>query len=186
MIRKIRGKVISAEKEEIIIEVGNVTIGGFPSYRILKNINTGDEYNFETSLEMNEWNMSLYFFYDETEKKAFSYLKKVSKIGPKTAAKITLTNDAESVIGMIAAQDTQGLSGLPGIGKKTAERIISELKNEFENMEFVYGESFIEDAVEALETLGYDRFRVLKILSSEDTKGLKTEDIIKIGLNKLK
>lgn len=186
MLKKIKAKVLKIEKDSILVEVGPLTLEAFPSFRITKDINVGELHNFFSSFEMSEWNMALYLFKDEIEEKVFQTLKKVSKIGPKTAAKITFTNDAENIALMIENEDIKGLSSLPGIGKKTSERIISELKGEFEGYEIKEKNDNTTDVIEALEALGFDRGKILKVLKNIDTENKPVEELIKICLAKMK
>ena len=182
MLKKIKGKIVSIEEENISIEVGPFTLEAFPSFRILKELDLEQEYNFEASFEMSEWNIALYLFKDIEERNVFESLKKVSKIGPKTAARIVKSTDAEAISAMIGSGDISGLSKLPGIGKKTAERITSELKGKFEGVEI---KNDLSDAIEALEALGYERFKIMRFLKNNDVSTLPVEEIIKIGLAKL-
>src|SRR5690606_31340185 len=99
----------------------------------LQNHNVGDKVDFYVCLETNEWNTSMYIFEDKFERDVFEALKKVSKMGPRTSSKILKKVSAEMLVGMINAQDINGLSGLPGVGKKTAERMIAELSEAFNN-----------------------------------------------------
>ncbi|TGG88759.1 hypothetical protein E4650_00750 [Geotoga petraea] len=186
MLKKIKGKVISVEKDSILIEVGALTLEAFPSFRITKDVETGETYNFYASFEMSEYNIALYTFKDQIEEKVFQSLKKVSKIGPKTAAKITFTNDAENIAMMIENSDIKGLSSLPGIGKKTSERIISELNGEFEGYEIKQVNDNTTDVIEALEALGFDRGKILKVLKKVDTENKPVEELIKICLAEIK
>jgi Holliday junction DNA helicase RuvA len=185
MIKKIKGKVLNIEDEFIDIEIGPLTIEAFPSYRIMKDLKEGDDYNFYASLEINEWNTSFYVFKDEIEISVYKALKTVSKIGPKTAARITKTNDAENVAIMISSEDVKGLSKLPGIGKKTAERLISELKNKFDIVKLEKADNSISDSVDALEALGFDRAIIIKNIKALNLEDKSTEEIIKILLSKM-
>lgn len=186
MLKKIKGNVINIEKDSILIEIGPLTLEAFPSFRITKDISSGETHNFFASFEMSEYNMAMYLFKDEIEEKVFQSLKKVSKIGPKTAAKITFTNDAENIAMMIENDDIKGLSSLPGIGKKTSERIISELKGEFEGYEIKQVNDSTADVIEALEALGFDRAKILKTLKKINTENKSVEELIRICLAEMK
>ncbi|KLO20861.1 MULTISPECIES: Holliday junction branch migration protein RuvA [unclassified Marinitoga] len=184
MIRKITGLIQTLNTSEIIIQSGNFYFESIPTYRILKNCEKNKEYLFETYLDINEWNISLYLFYDEFERNMFLSLKKVSKLGAKSAIKIIQNADAENIANMISTNDINGLSKLPGIGKKTAERIANELKNKFESFISTDNNKF-NDALDALEALGFDRNKIYTILKDLDLNNLSLENIITQALKKL-
>ncbi|KAF2955494.1 Holliday junction branch migration protein RuvA [Marinitoga sp. 38H-ov] len=184
MVRKLKGIVNKLNEDEIIVQSGNFFFESIPTYRILKNCDEGKEYIFHTVLDMNEWNISLYLFYDEFERELFLNLKKVSKLGAKSALKILQSDDAENIISMISANDLNGLSKLPGVGKKTAERIANELKDKFEAF-IVDSSSKLNDALDALEALGFERNRSFRILKEMDIENLSLENIITQALKKL-
>jgi Holliday junction DNA helicase RuvA len=185
MIRKVKGIIDKISEDEIIIKVGNFYIESIPTYRIIKNCNENKEYTFESILETNEWNISLYLFYDEFERRMFINLKKVSKLGSKSALKILQNADAEAIATMISSNDINGLSKLPGIGKKTAERIINELKNNFEEFIITKKTNVLNDALEALEALGFEKNKVYNILKTMDIENMSLENIITQALKKL-
>ncbi|NUU96367.1 hypothetical protein XO10_08740 [Marinitoga sp. 1135] len=169
----------------MIIESGNMFFESIPTYRILERCEIGKEYVFETHLEISEWNIAFYMFYDDIERNIFLNLKKVSKLGGKSALKILQKIDVEQLINMIASQDVKGLSKLPGIGKKTAERIINELGENLETLP-VSGESTkLKDALEALEALGFEKNKVFNVLKEIDIEKLTLENIITQALKKL-
>jgi Holliday junction DNA helicase RuvA len=185
MLKKIEATLLDYDNENAVIKCNSITLEAFPSFRVLKNLNIGEKYDFYAHFEMNEWNMTLFIFFDSFERKMFTNLKKVSKIGPKTAAKILRTNDSEKIASMISAQDVKGLTSLPGIGAKTAERIISELKNNFETIDLEVKTESFSDALDALEQLGFERSKVYKIIKMENISNLDTQDIIKFILSKM-
>ncbi|KUK16278.1 MAG: Holliday junction ATP-dependent DNA helicase RuvA [Petrotoga mobilis] len=190
MIRKINATIEDFEEEKVLIKIGALTLEAYPSYNVIRYLKKGDQYDFFASLEINEWNTSLYIFKDKIERDVFESLKKVSKIGPRIASKILRKTDAEEFIRMINTQDTMLLSNLPGIGKKTAERLISELSNSFSAYSTgvdtqSYGNNNVKEAIEALETLGFQRYEIMKVIGQLDLEDLKTEEIIKECLTKL-
>ncbi|OQY09756.1 MAG: hypothetical protein B6I29_02885 [Marinitoga sp. 4572_148] len=185
MIRKIKGIINKLNTTEIIIQTGNLFFESIPTYRILKNCKENEEYTFDAFLDINEWNISLYLFYDDLERSMFVNLKKVSKLGAKSALKILQNADAENIATMISANDTNGLSKLPGIGKKTAERIANELKNKFDSLISSENNSKLNDALDALEALGFERNKIYSVLKNMDMENLPLENIITQALKKL-
>ncbi|WGS65280.1 Holliday junction branch migration protein RuvA [Marinitoga aeolica] len=185
MIRKIKGIINKLDSSEIIIQTGNFFFESIPTYRILKNCKENEEYTFESFLDVNERNISLYLFYDDLERSIFINLKKVSKLGAKSALRILQNADAESIATMISANDISGLSKLPGVGKKTAERIANELKNKFDSFISSSNNNKLNDALDALESLGFDRNKIYKVLKNMDIENIPLENIITQALKKL-
>ncbi|WP_129409331.1 Holliday junction branch migration protein RuvA [Marinitoga lauensis] len=185
MIRKVKGIINKLDTEEIIIQVGNFFFESIPTYRILKNCKENEEYIFESFLDVNERNISLYLFYDALERNMFINLKKVSKLGAKSALKMLQNADAENIATMISANDINGLSKLPGVGKKTAERIANELKNKFDSFISSGNNNKLNDALDALEALGFDRNAIYRVLKNMDIENLPLENIITQALKKL-
>jgi len=189
MIRKLRATIEEIEEEIILIRIGNIVFEAYPSFKVLQNYNIGDEVDFYVCLEINEWNSSMYVFEDKFERDVYEALKKVSKIGPRTSSKILKRVSAEMLVSMINAEDIVGLSELPGVGKKTAERLIAELSGIFNTVgPFAADLSTtknVRDALEALEALGFQRYEIMKIINEMDLKNMSTEDIIRNCLTKL-
>ncbi|GAB6188419.1 Holliday junction branch migration protein RuvA [Marinitoga arctica] len=185
MIRKIKGLINKLNTTEMIIQVGNFFFESLPTYRILKNCKEKEEYIFDSFLDVNERNISLYIFYDDLERSMFINLKKVSKLGAKSAIKILQSTDAENIAAMISSNDINGLSKLPGVGKKTAERIANELKNRFDSFISSGNSNKLNDALDALEALGFERNKIFNILKNMDIDNLSLENIITQALKKL-
>lgn len=136
--------------------------------------------------------VNLYGFTTPEELKMFKLLITVTKIGPKVAIGLLSTLNTTNIKLAIINKDVNTLSKVPGVGKKTAERIILELKDKInENMIYnvesdnIISASETEEAVVALVSLGYTRNEVFNALSSIDTEGKRTEEIIRLALKKL-
>ena len=121
----------------------------------------------------------------------FRLLLSVTKIGPKVARCNLSTHTPGKLGAYILNKNTRSISEAPGVGKKTAERIILELKDKIdgENTEHDYilygGENIDDEAVEALMSLGYSRFEAEKAVNSVKHEDLTTEDILKNALKSL-
>ena len=131
-----------------------------------------------------EDDISLYGFQKKEELKFYEQLLGVSGIGPKMAMDI-LTTPLSMTKNAILSEDIGLLTKIKGLGKKTAERLCLELKNKIEPV--VAGSAFgsktkpavHEDAVLALESLGYERYQILKFVSELPSEISETEDIVK-------
>ena len=117
--------------------------------------------------------------------------RSVSKIGPKTGIGVLSALTSNQLKIAIMNKDIPTLCKAPGIGKKTAERIVLELKDridtnvelEIENINTV--SSGYDEAIEALISLGYSRFEIEKSIRNLNIENMEVEEIIRIALNKL-
>ncbi len=153
MIRFLRGKVSSVEKDHIILDTG---VFGFEVYldeESLSTLNEGDDVLIYTYLSLGD-DPKIFGFTDEKKRELFIKLISVSKLGPKTAVKI-LGAGVDRIVKMIKSEDVAGLSSLPGIGKRTAERIVVELRDEIKDIEVEQENELVSEAVEALKALGF-------------------------------
>lgn len=145
-----------------------------------------------TYYNLREDGVFLYGFLDEDEIDIFKLLITVSKIGPKVAMGILSTLTPNQVKKGILEKNITTLCQAPGVGKKTAERMILELKDKVEvddyineNIETGKDRGQSEEAINGLMSLGYSRFEIEKILKGIDTSELSVEAIIRDVLRKL-
>ncbi|KPU28003.1 ATP-dependent DNA helicase RuvA [Caloranaerobacter sp. TR13] len=143
-----------------------------------------------THFHVREDGISIYGFISKEELEMFKLLLLVSKIGPKVALGILSSLTPDSIKQAILNEDIKLLSTAQGIGLKTGKRIVLELKDKikddiFTEISIFKTDSFVDEAVGALISLGYSRSEINNVLSKTDTSGLKTEEIIKIALKKL-
>lgn len=123
----LRGKVLECDDYGIVIDVNGVGYQLLVPQSILKNIQLGDSVEVFVHTNVRENAIELFGFSNSWEKKVFLLLISVSGVGPRTALAILNALDAEQILTCIAHEDSKGLSQTPGVGKKTAERLIIEL-----------------------------------------------------------
>jgi Holliday junction DNA helicase RuvA len=124
-------------------------------------------------------------FLQVAEQECFKQLMSVQGVGLRSALSILSLYDAEQLLPLVVAQDVKSLSRAEGIGKKTAERILLELKNKFKNMPTaVYGNHVNTDALDALEVLGFSKADSLKYIQ-DAPEGLSTEHLIQHVLKRI-
>lgn len=195
MIAYLKGTVEIKKQEYIAIDVGGIGYKVFMPENEIEEIETGKEIKVHTYLRVREDDVSIYGFLGMEELAMFELLISVGGIGAKSAVSI-LSNIAPSKFALAVISDDVGtLKKLPGIGAKTAQRIILELKDKIKTEEAVESKEEakldtklnenVNDAIEALQVLGYSRKDIENELSKVDIKGLSTEDVIKIGLKNL-
>ncbi len=173
MIAQLRGNVVVKEPGEAILDVGGVGYRVFiPLSTYEKLPNTGEATQLFTTTHVREDAFHLYGFFTSAEKELFALLNNVNGIGAKLALSALSTMAPESLNTAIAREDVAQLSSVPGIGKKTAQRIIMELREKLPAMEpaapaaarAAPGKihppppaSLREEVISALVNLGYKR-----------------------------
>ena len=154
MIGSLRGRVAGIVRETAVIETSGVGYGVFVPASCLARISEGDELFLWTHLAVRETAHDLYGFETKEELMWFELLLSVSGIGPKSALSILNAADTRALEGAVAAQDASGLSKNFGIGKKTAEKIVLELREKV-RASGPKRESGGDDVTDALIALGY-------------------------------
>ena len=197
MIGYIKGKIEVKTKDYVISDVNGVGYKIFMSETAINELEKGTEVKVFTYMRVREDDISLYGFLNNEELVTFELLISVGGVGAKSAISI-LSNITPSKFALaVITNDVNTLKKLPGIGAKTAARIILELKDKMkteqsieenkneEIKEAIVLDNKANDAVEALCVLGYTRKDVEKVLSKIDTNKLTVEEIIKQGLKYL-
>lgn len=184
MIASIRGKIISIS-ESLIVEAGGIGYKiNIPS-SVLEGIHIGDEIMLYTHQYVREDSLDLYGFRLLVELELFEKLIGVSGIGPKAGLALLSQFTAAELQQSIMLGDTSLLTKVSGIGKKTAERLILELKGSFGDLTEGTGTGLSNNFVaSALEQLGYSSDEVLSALKQID-RSLKEEEQIKAALTLL-
>ena len=189
MYNYIKGVLAVAEENTVVVETGGVGYELCVSSATVQRLGKiGDACKVYCYLNVKEDEMSLYGFADPAEKEFFMQLINVSGIGCKMAISILSFGTMSDIIGAIAAADVAKLSKIKGIGKKTAERLVGELRDKIAP----HSESFItpvqvvgnvnSEAVEALLSLGYTRQEALAAVARVEKTGMRTEDIVLAAL----
>jgi Holliday junction DNA helicase RuvA len=178
MIAHLRGKLLAKHPNQAIVEAGgvgyDVTIT-VPTFSDLPQV--GSEVALHIHTHVREDIIALYGFLRSAEKKLFEKLITVSGIGPKLAITILSGMAADEMVNAIRSNDIARLTRIPGIGKKTAERMVLELRDKL--MVEKIGEIATapalspveEDVLSALVNLGYQRAAAEKVLASISKSG---------------
>lgn len=163
MIERLKGKIIQKKSTEIILDVNGVGFFAFITVNSSESLpNEGEEALIYTILISREDSFELYGFSEIFEREVFKLLVSISGIGPKSAMSILSSLSVDDLQEKIILGDSISLQKLPGIGKKTAERIILELKDRINKisvpslLDVKHEQSLIvKEAISALITLGY-------------------------------
>lgn len=196
MIGRLSGQLIQKQPPELLIDVNGV------GYEVSAPMSTfyslpelGQKVILHTHMVVREDAQLLYGFISESERGLFRILIKINGVGPKLALTILSGITSEDFIRCIHDNDAAALVRLPGIGKKTAERLIVELRDRLGDesqseatssmpglMQSPVVSSPISDAVSALIALGYKGNDASRMVRNINTEGLTTEDIIRQSL----
>ena len=159
MIAHLRGKLAQKDPARVIVDVNGVGYEVFiplTTYTALPE--TGSEVSIDVHTHVREDLIALYGFSTARERKIFEKLMTISGIGPKLAVTILSGGSVEDLAGAIKRSDLARLTAIPGVGKKTGERIILELKDKLQEFAEAPAKSTVEtDVLSALENLGYNR-----------------------------
>ncbi len=188
MIAFIKGKVFEKEPNAVIVDCAGIGYRLFVSYQTLSKVAKEEEYFFYTHHFVKEDRNELYGFLSKKELSLFQKLIAIGGIGPKTALAILSPFDVKKVESAILEGNTNFLIKIPGIGRKTAQRIILELKGQLvkeDNRKLI---DIPEEVYQILLNLGYKRReidRVLKDISKDDLAEKSVEDLLKLCFERL-
>lgn len=165
MIGKLKGQVIHKDEKSLVIDVSGVGYKVFTTLFNLQSLGKLDEVKLWTHLSVKETSLDLYGFKEKEELDIFELLISVTGIGPKSALGILNISSSDSLKKGIVDGDITYLTKVSGIGKKTAEKIVLELKDKFG----VMGESDSSnkedvDVMEALRSLGYSKEEAREVM----------------------
>lgn len=197
MYAYIKGTLEEKAKDSIVVETAGI---GYKIYISEKTMMTlgelGEKIKIYTHYHVREDNISLYGFTSNEELKMFELLLQVSGIGAKTAITM-LSNITPSQFALaIISNDIKELVKIPGIGTKSAQRMILELKDKLKvenaveeksetKTEEVSNVEAINEATQALQILGYNKAEIKRVFEKIQLKNVSTEDIIKNALKNL-
>ena len=199
MFSYIKGSLEEKSSNYVVIDVMGIGYKIFMSDSSINSIGEiGEKVKVHTHYHVREDDISLYGFLTNEELKMFELLLSVSGVGAKSAISM-LSNISPSEFAVsIVNNDITKLTKVPGIGKKSAQRIVLELKDKLkaeqelvnneaiqENEDLIDIGSDVEEAMSALQILGYNRKEIQKAISQFDYKSMSIEDIIRFGLKYL-
>ena len=198
MIDSIKGTIVKKNPTLVIIDIGGIRLGVPITLATFEKIpDPNQAVELLTYLHVREDIMELYGFYDDHERDVFMQLNSISGIGPRSAMNILSGTNPIEFKKKIIDSDVASLTSIPGIGTKTAKRIIVELKDKFTDQETGSDLDFllvssdkdkIDDVTKVLISLGYKRSainQVIKKLVAKDGLDENIEDIIKGALKLL-
>jgi Holliday junction DNA helicase RuvA len=191
MIHRLRGQLVEKDMEGVVVDVGGVGYRASASGTTLRALpSIGEECVLHTRMVVREDAMLLFGFADREERAAFDSLTTVSKVGPKLALAILSRMEPHEVAEAVGRGDVLKLASVPGLGKKTAERLVLELRGK-NLIAFGAGAQYgtvggpYVEAREALAALGYsieEAEKALKEVPPQDSvQGYVKEALRRIG-----
>ena len=192
MITQIKGRLIEKSPTEIIIDCNGIGYSVNISLNTFSQIGIDENIKLFTHLIIKEDSHSLYGFFKKSERSLFRLLISVSGVGASTARMMLSSLSPSEIISAIMSEKVQIIQSIKGIGLKTAQRVILELKDkvmvldDLDKEQLSYSNESTE-ASSALEVLGYSQKQTNKILSQilSENPGINVETLIKKALNKL-
>jgi len=192
MFSYIKGKVADKTREFAVIDVNGIGYKiyiPYSTYQALPQV--GEEAKLNTYMAVREDNISLFGFFSNEELRVFELLISVSGIGPKVANGILSDISVTEFSLAVVSDDLNRLTKISGVGKKTAQRMIVELKDKM-NKEDISPEETpvlraavnndIEEAISALQVLGYPNKDAVAMVNKSYKEGMSVEEIIKASL----
>lgn len=196
MIGQLRGIILEKQAPDLVIDVQGVgyeVAAPMSTFINLPAIN--QDVSLFTHLIVREDAQLLYGFATIRERLLFRSLLKVNGVGAKLALTILSASDVDDFVRSVQEGDAANLTRLPGVGKKTAERLIIEMRDRLKDIRSAMGLKPVvsvaaklagakDEASDALVSLGYKPAEAEKMIRSLDTDGLNTEQIIKLALQR--
>ncbi len=201
MIGRLKGIIVEKRPPNLLIDVGGV------GYELQASMTTfyqlpdvDQEIVLYTHLVVREDEQSLYGFYELRERALFRALIKVNGVGPKMALRILSSIDPDAFVRYIENDDIASLVHMPGVGKKTAERLIIEMRDRLSDWQsgitsnmsikpsakpIIRKNDVCQDAVRALIALGYKPQEASRLISKVFEEGLDSEQLIRRALQSL-
>ena len=197
MIRSLSGKVLDVQGSVVILEVNGIGFEVLCSRGVIDECERGRDARIITSLQFSEAGAVIYGFASENERAFFARLTGVKGVGGRTAIAILSELSLEAVVEAVRSADVSAFARVPGIGKKTAERLCFELKNIDALSAAVREEQSgpktdsAGAVIDALLSLGFTRadaggvINLLRAAHGEDFASLSEEDMLRLALREL-
>lgn len=197
MLAYIKGNVTEIGTDEVIVETGGIGFSVFTSTQTSAKLTKNQAITIYTHLNVREDDMSLFGFLSKEERSVFELLINVSGVGPKSALSILSCLSVDELRMAVLSDDYKAIAKANGIGPKTAQRIVIELRDKFhlEDVLDAYNEDSVnssasEDVVSetamALSSLGYSNVEALRAIKKvPNSDGMSVEQLLKEALKKI-
>ncbi len=196
MITYLKGRLAFKDPTHVVVEAAGIGYEVKISLTTYTHIKDKEDLLIHTYLHIKEDAHTLFGFYDTAERKRFLDLLSISGVGPSTALMILSSLDARELQAAIAHEDVKTIQSVKGIGAKTAQRIVLELKDKMkkeglldktEEIAPLYDNTVKAEALSALTTLGISKpaaEKTVNLILKEHGNDIKLEDLIKQALKR--
>ncbi|MDD3840896.1 MAG: Holliday junction branch migration protein RuvA [Clostridia bacterium] len=194
MFAYINGKLEVINDDNVVVDVNGIGYRIFVSSYSLSRIGKiGEQIKLYTYLHVKEDALTVFGFSSKQELMLFEKLISVNRVGPKIALNFLSTLSPDQIIMAITSNDLKTLTSLPGVGKKTAQRIMLELKDKLDMIDLNdnnasglenVNQSHCQEAVQALVNLGYSQNDARKMIDDVKEDYQDVEDLIKAALKR--
>lgn len=187
MIHYLRGTLIKKQPTFVVVECAGVGFGVHVTPKDAERLGgLGTNFALHIYMHVSEADVRLYGFSDEKDLEYFMMLYAVDRVGPKTAMSIVSVLPRDSFLAAVARKDSAALLRVPGIGQKTSERILFELREKIPSVSEPAQSPLDAQAIEALLSLGFDRKSAEKAVSASRSAGASTlESLVTTSLKRL-
>jgi holliday junction DNA helicase RuvA len=187
MIASIQGKVASTGRDHVVLVTGGIGYKIFAPYTTLERIDSSSDTFLHTVLIVREDSMTLFGFATTVEREVFEILLAVNGVGPKLALAILSTLSIDNLRNAVISERSEVLTRVPGIGKKTAQKILIDLKDKLKiGLDAAPVDAFDDvnsDVLDALIVLGYSIVEAQTAIQSLPIDAPKTiEDRVRMAL----
>lgn len=194
MFNYIKGNIEEINDDFFIIESNSMGYKVYSSYECLRNLKLGEDIKIYTRVFLKDDEFAIYGFLSREELRMFELLKTVSKVGNKVALAILSFDSLNNIKNYIVNEDVKSISKAQGVGKKTSERIILELKDKIEStfdiidrvsiLKGAKNDDKIKDIKDALLNFGFEHYKINEVIKIIDIDA-SLEDCIKESLKLL-
>ena len=192
MITQIKGRLIEKSPTELVVDCNGIGYSINITLNTFSKIGNDENIRLYTHLIVKEDSHTLFGFLNKSERSLFKLLISVSGVGASTARTMLSSMTTGEIISSINTEDVNSVQSIKGIGSKTAQRIILELKDKIHSQEIDDSQIHLmtkdaDEAITALEVLGYSRKHTIKIINKikAENPSISVESLIKKALNKL-
>jgi Holliday junction DNA helicase RuvA len=193
MITQLKGRLVEKSPTDVVIDCNGVGYLVNISLNTFSKLTDSESISLYTHLQVKEDSHTLFGFFEKTERNLFRQLISVSGIGASTARTMLSSLSPSEIQSAIISGNVATIQSVKGIGSKTAQRVIIDLKDKVslisENDEFIgnIGNTNKDEALSALEVLGYSRKQTSKLIEMlvNNSPEMSVEELIKGALNKL-
>ena len=187
LISAVSGKIESKGPEYVDVNVYGVTFRiSTPTTTIDQIGESGDSVRLLTSLQLRQDSITMYGFATEEDRIAFDALININGVGPRLAIAVLSTFDAGSMAAAVQSEDTGAFVRVPGVGARTASRIVLELKGKLDqSWSIPGGAEIVDDVFDSLTSLGYsiqETRNAITSINTEEINKLNTEEKLRLAL----